>query len=284
MGFTMKIFVVFRRCLLLVLGVFCATDMAFAEGRYALVVGINVYSNVAQLQKAVNDARAMDKALIAAGFDVKLVEGPDQIGFLEAIAAFTSKVGPGDEAVVYYAGHGVEIDGRNYLLPSDVPAAGAGQEIVLTNRSISVEDLVDTLQQRGARISLFILDACRDNPFPRSGTRSIGGTRGLAPAPNAEGTFIFYSAGEGETALDQLFNGDPSPNSVFTRALLPLIAEPGLPLREVSRRVRSDVRQFTISWMGISVLRWRRWRLGWRRRTPVLRRGRTGCWWQGRMM
>jgi uncharacterized caspase-like protein len=243
----MSVVVAFRRCLLLVLGVICLTGMARAEGRYALVVGINDYANVVPLQKAVNDARAMKDALTTAGFDVQLVEGPDQIGFLEAIAAFTSKVGPGDEAVVYYAGHGVEIDGRNYLLPSDVPAAGAGQEIVLTNRSIAVEDLVDTLQQRGARISLFILDACRDNPFPRSGTRSIGGTRGLAPAPKAEGTFILYSAGEGETALDRLTDGDPNPNSVFTRALVPLIAEPGLPLREVSRRVRSEVRQMAMS-------------------------------------
>jgi uncharacterized caspase-like protein len=231
-------------CLAVLLG---STATASAEGRHALVVGIDTYQNVPSLQKAINDARAMKDALTTAGFDVQLVEGPDQIGFLEAIAAFTSKVGPGDEAVVYYAGHGVEIEGRNYLLPSDVPAAGAGQEIVLTNRSIAVEDLVDALQARGARISLFILDACRDNPFPRSGTRSIGGTRGLAPAPKAEGTFILYSAGEGETALDRLSDGDPNPNSVFTRALVPLIAEPGLPLREVSRRVRSDVRQMALS-------------------------------------
>jgi Caspase domain len=220
---------------------------ASAEGRHALVVGIDAYQNVPSLEKAVNDARAVQAALTTAGFKVQLVEGPDQIGFLEAIASFSASIGPGDEAVVYYAGHGVEIDGRNYLLPSDVPAAGAGQEIVLTNRSIAVETLVDALEARGARISLLILDACRDNPFPKSGTRSIGGTRGLAPAPKAEGTFILYSAGEGETALDRLTEGDANPNSVFTRALVPLIAEPGLPLREVSRRVRSDVRQMAMS-------------------------------------
>lgn len=231
-------------CLAVLLG---STATASAEGRHALVVGIDTYENVPSLQKAVNDARAVKAALTTAGFEVQLVEGPDQIGFLEAIASFSARIGPGDEAVVYYAGHGVEIDGRNYLLPSDVPAAGAGQEIVLTNRSISVQDLVDALQARGARISLLILDACRDNPFPRSGTRSIGGTRGLAAAPKAEGTFILYSAGEGETALDRLSNGDANPNSVFTRALVPLIAEPGLPLREVSRRVRSDLRQMALS-------------------------------------
>lgn len=241
---TLTVFRTVFLCLALSLGGIAA---AFAEGRHALVVGIDAYENVPSLEKAVNDARAVKAALKTAGFKVQLVEGPNQIGFLEAIAAFSASIGPGDEAVVYYAGHGVEIDGRNYLLPSDVPAAGAGQEIVLTNRSIAVQDLVDALQARGARISLFILDACRDNPFPRSGTRSIGGTRGLAAAPKAEGTFILYSAGEGETALDRLSNGDPNPNSVFTRALVPLIAEPGLPLREVSQRVRSDVRQMALS-------------------------------------
>ena len=246
-GFRMQIAVHLRALAIGLLLFLCSGPGLHAEGRHALVVGIDAYQNVPSLEKAVNDARAVKTALTTAGFEVQLVEGADQIGFLEAIASFSASIGPGDEAVVYYAGHGVEIDGRNYLLPSDVPAAGAGQEIVLTNRSISVQDLVDALQARGARISLLILDACRDNPFPRSGTRSIGGTRGLAPAPKAEGTFILYSAGEGETALDRLSNGDSNPNSVFTRALVPLIAEPGLPLREVSRRVRSDVRQMALS-------------------------------------
>jgi Caspase domain len=220
---------------------------ASAEGRHALVIGVDAYENVPSLKKAVNDARAVKSALETAGFEVQLVENPDQISFLEAIAGFSADIGSGDEAIIYYAGHGVEIEGQNYLLPSDVPAAAAGQEIVLTNRSIAVQDLVDALQARGARISLLILDACRDNPFPRSGTRSIGGTRGLAPAPKAEGTFILYSAGEGETALDRLSEGDQNPNSVFTRALVPLIAEPGLPLREVSRRVRSEVRKLALT-------------------------------------
>lgn len=246
-GGLMSLLNVFRRvffCVAILLG---GTAGVSAEGRHALVVGIDAYQNVTSLEKAVNDARAVKAALTTAGFEVQLVEGPDQISFLEAIAEFAAGIGPGDEAVVYYAGHGVEIDGRNYLLPSDVPAAEGGQEIVLTNRSIAVQDLVDALQARGARMSLFILDACRDNPFPRSGTRSIGGTRGLAPAPKAEGTFILYSAGEGETALDRLSTGDPNPNSVFTRALVPLISEPGLPLREVSRRVRSEVRQMALT-------------------------------------
>jgi uncharacterized caspase-like protein len=247
LGWMMQIFCAVRAFFLAGLLVMASAAVSLAERRHALVVGIDEYDNVATLKKAVNDARAVKAALVTAGFEVQLVEGADQISFLEAIAAFSASIGPGDEAVVYYAGHGVEIDGRNYLLPSDVPAAAPGQEIVLTNRAISVEDLVDALQQRGARISLLILDACRDNPFPRSGTRSIGGTRGLAPAPNAEGTFILYSAGEGETALDRLSDTDPNPNSVFTRALVPLIAEPGLPLREVSRRVRSEVRQMAMS-------------------------------------
>ncbi len=233
--------------LLMVASALGAPGVVHAQGRHALVVGIDTYVNVPSLQKARNDARVVGAALGTAGFTVQLVQDAGQIAFLEAIAAFTAKISPGDEAVVYYAGHGVEIDGRNYLLPADVPAAAPGQEIVLTNRSIAVETLVGALQSRGARITLLILDACRDNPFPRSGTRSIGATRGLTRAPAAEGTFILYSAGEGETALDRLSDTDANPNSVFTRALVPLISEPGLPLREVSRRVRSDVRQLALT-------------------------------------
>ena len=117
---SLKIFRTVCLCLAMLLG---AIATASAEGRHALVVGIDAYQNVPSLEKAVNDARAVKAALTTAGFQVQLVEGPDQIGFLEAIAAFSASIGPGDEAVVYYAGHGVEIDGRNYLLPSDVPLA-----------------------------------------------------------------------------------------------------------------------------------------------------------------
>jgi uncharacterized caspase-like protein len=90
------------------------------------------------------------------------------------------RVAPGDLALLYYAGHGIEVRGVNYILPTDVPSVVPGQESLLTGEAVPTEKIISDLQDRGARASVFVLDACRDNPFKTGTTRSLGGARGLA--------------------------------------------------------------------------------------------------------
>lgn len=219
---------------------------AAAETRHALIVGNDSYQELPALLKARNDARAVDAALRQTGFTTSLVLDAGQTPFLEAFSSFAQTINPGDVALFYYAGHGIEIDGQNYLLPTDAPDVTAGQELVLTNRAVPVASLLEALTRRGARASIFILDACRDNPFRGRTTRGLGGTRGLAPV-SADGTFILYSAGTGQAALDRLSESDDNPNSVFTRALVPLLTTPGLSIRDITNSVRSDVRRLARS-------------------------------------
>ena len=213
---------------------------AWAE-RWALVVGNDAYESLPSLQKARNDAQAVSAALTAQGFQVTLLTDAGRREMTRAVSDMAARITPGDETLFYFAGHGVEIAGRNYLLPADAPAAKPGDESFLTAESLAADDVLATLQARGAAISVMILDACRDNPFPREGTRSAGSARGLAPIAPPEGSFILFSAGAGQTALDGLGAGDGNPNSVFTRALLPLLARPDLTLPEVARLLRGEV-------------------------------------------
>jgi uncharacterized caspase-like protein len=217
---------------------------ATAERRLALAVGIDVYDNlpaVEQLQKAVNDARAMGAALRALGFEATVEENLPRLAFVRAWQKFLHRLQPGDTAALFFAGHGVEVGGLNYLLPRDVPKVVVGEDRVLAAASIRFNELMDDLSGRKVRVALFIVDACRDNPF-RDGTgRSVGGTRGLVRVEPAKGSFVMYSAGAGEQALDRLPGADASPNSVYTRTLLPILASPGLSLQEVALRVREQV-------------------------------------------
>jgi uncharacterized protein len=219
------------------------TQSARAQDRHAFVVGIDTYAELAPLLRARNDARAMAEALDIAGFRTELLLDVDERTMLDALATFSAGLNPGDEVVFFFAGHGVEIEGRNYLLPADIPLVGPGQELVVSRQALPVSDVIAEFRVRGVRISLLILDACRDNPFATQGTRSLGRTRGLGDEIPPEGTFILYSAGAGQSALDGLSRDDPDPNSVFTRVLVPRLTEPGLPLRDMVLEVRSEVRR-----------------------------------------
>ena len=227
---------------LLIFIISVAAQHAHAQTRHALVIGIDAYDHVEPLQKARNDARAVSAALERLGFVVITEIDPDRRQFNQALSAFSSQLEPGDEALFYFAGHGVEVAGRNYLLPADIPAARPGDEDFVTGEAIAVDRVLNMMQRRGARVSLLILDACRDNPFPTEGARSLGSSRGLARVDPTEGAFILFSAGTGQAALDRLSDNDLDPNSVFTRALLPRLLEPGLDIHSLARDVRRDVR------------------------------------------
>jgi uncharacterized caspase-like protein len=154
---------------------------ARAEKRVALVVGNNDYKNVPKLLKAVNDARTMGDTLKQLGFTVMIAENQNRQQFSETLLAFDRAIEPGDTAFFFYAGHGFEIAGQNYLLPTDVPAATEGQEELVRDASILADRVVERLQNKKARTSILVFDACRNNPFERSGTRAVAGGGGLAP-------------------------------------------------------------------------------------------------------
>src|SRR6185312_8041814 len=149
----------------------------------------------------------------------------------------------GDTVLFYFAGHGFAVDGTNYLLPVDVPAAGPGEEGIVRDASFAATGLSDRLQQKGAGTVILILDACRDNPFAVKGGRSIGLTRGLSRMDPTEGMFVLFSAGQGQSALDRLSETDSNPNSVFTRTLLKELEEPGLSMVQIAKRTQSQVKE-----------------------------------------
>ena len=173
---------------------------ACAEKR-AFVVGIDSYSNLngRQLQKARNDAKAIASALKEAGFAVVLGQDLTRSQFTAEWSSFLDTIGEGDEIAFFFAGHGVELGGRNYLIPSDIPAITPGRDEQIARESLSLQEFLSDIRGRKPRFSLLIIDACRENPFERAEFRSSGGRGGLANPEPPEGTFIMYSAGLGSS-------------------------------------------------------------------------------------
>src|SRR5438105_14281546 len=212
---------------------------AHAEKRVALVIGNNDYKNVPKLQKAVNDARAMGDTLKQLGFTVMVAESQTRQAFSQSLLAFDKAVDKGDTAFFFYAGHGFEIAGQNFLLPTDVPAATEGQEELVRDASVLADRIIERLEDRKARTAILVFDACRNNPFERAGTRAVAGRGGLAPMTQLpEGVFSIFSAGPRQTALDRLSNDDTNPNSVFTRTFAKELTQPGANLVQVAQRTR----------------------------------------------
>jgi len=221
---------------------------AQAAKRVALVIGNNDYKNVPKLQKAVNDARTMGETLKQLGFSVMLAENQTRQAFSETLLAFDKAVEPGDTAFFFYAGHGFEIAGQNFLLPTDVPAATEGQEELVRDASVLADRIIERLQNGKVRTAILVFDACRNNPFERAGTRAVAGGGGLAPmAQLPEGVFSVFSAGPRQTALDRLSNNDNNPNSVFTRTFARELLQPGENLVQVAQHTRRIVSEMAES-------------------------------------
>jgi caspase domain-containing protein len=229
---------------------------AHAEKRVALVIGNNDYKNVPKLQKAVNDARTMGDTLKQLGFSVMVAENQTRAAFSQTLLAFDAAVEPGDTAFFFYAGHGFEIAGQNFLLPIDVPAASEGQEELVRDASVLADRIIERLQNKKVRTAILVFDACRNNPFERSGTRAVAGGGGLAPMTQLpEGVFSVFSAGPRQTALDRLSNNDDNPNSVFTRTFAKELLQPGENLVQVAQHTRRLVAEMaeTVSHKQIPV-------------------------------
>ncbi|MCC6471204.1 MAG: SEL1-like repeat protein [Alphaproteobacteria bacterium] len=209
------------------------TAWAQAEKRVALVIGNATYKE-APLKNPVNDARAMAARLRQLNFDVIARENATRQEMASAVAEFAHKLGPDSAAVIYYAGHGIQARGRNFLIPID---ATLESETDLRFQAVDIGSLTDELEQAQSRVSFVILDACRNNPFER---RMRGGPRGLAAVDAARGSLIAYATAPGSVAADGA--GD---NGVYTAALLKALNEPGLKAEEVFKRVRIEVTQET---------------------------------------
>ena len=197
-------------------GIGLSPSPAAAQKRVALVIGNDSYTNVTPLRKAANDADRMAKTLKGLGFQVISATNQDRRGMSNSLSAFERTLGEGDTAFFFFAGHGFQIKGENYLLPTDVPLALAGEEEKVHENAFLARRIMERIREKGARTTVVVLDACRNNPFERAGTRSVGGAGGLA-AMSEEGAFVIYSASENQTALDYASDDDKDPNSVFTR-------------------------------------------------------------------
>jgi hypothetical protein len=204
--------------------------------RKALVIGNDLYRHVTRLDNARADARAMSQSLQTLGFNVTLALDQTERGLKETLRNFKSSVEGGDEVVVFYAGHGVQIGTTNYLLPVDI--AGQNEDQV-RDEAIQMQRILDDMQERRTGFLLMIVDACRDNPFKVAG-RTLGG-RGLAPTTAATGQMVIFSAGTGQQALDKLGADDKEPNGLFTRLFLREMERPGVSVDRVLRTVRTEV-------------------------------------------
>jgi hypothetical protein len=238
--------VLFARIVILLGVLIGVATPAQADRRIALVVGNDAYESISRLERAVIDATAVAQSLRAIGFEVMLATDVSRRELVRQLAEFNSRAQSSDLALFYYAGHGIEIRGANYILPIDVPPVKDGQETLLTSEALPTEKIVSDLQDRGARAVVLILDACRDNPFKRPGTRSVGGVRGLARSEPPEGVFVLYSAGVGQTALDRLSSADRDPNSVFTRVFLKEIERRDATMIEVAKATQVQVRSIAL--------------------------------------
>lgn len=229
---------------------------AQAQDRVALVIGNSKYVNVNLLPNAVSDARAMARALREIGFAVAEGYDADRNGMERQIREFLRSTAKARVALFFYAGHGLQVDGRNYLVPVDTKLDSASD---LRFATIELDNILENLNDT-SRANIIILDACRNNPFAQTlasrfgAARSVAVLSGLAGYSNlGTGTLIAYSTAPNAVALD----GTGS-NSPFTRALAKHIRMPGLEVRQMLTRVRADVAAETrgkqIPWDNSSLL------------------------------
>lgn len=205
------------------------------ERRIALVIGNSSYQAVSALPNPAKDAELVGEAMRRAGIDTTVVRDLDRAGMVNALKAFAEKADAADWAMIYYAGHGIEVAGTNYLIPVD---ARLRNERDIQDEAVTLQRLLSATE--GAhKLRLVVLDACRNNPFAQqmkmaSATRAV--SRGLARVEPGSGTLVVYAAKEGTTADD----GD-GVNSPFAASFARRVAEPGVEINMTFRLIRQDV-------------------------------------------
>ena len=207
-----------------------------AEQRVALVIGNSNYQNAMQLTNPGNDAQSMAQLLNQAGFEVIAATDLTQNDMVKVVQDFSDKVaarGPNTVAMVYYAGHGVQLEGENYLIPIDAKVSSPSE---LVKDSVRLVDVMATLEAIPSRVRIVVLDACRNNPFPSV----VDAGRGLAIVDAPNGSIVGYSTAPGTEAQDGSDGHSP-----YTSAFLRLAREPNLPIEKLFKRVRLEVNHTT---------------------------------------
>jgi hypothetical protein len=236
---------------------FMIPGVAHAEKRVALVIGNGAYANASHLSNPASDAADLAMVLRQIGFDVVDGVDLDKRGMEAKLLEFSDRLQNADIALFFYAGHGLQMAGRNYLIPVDARLESPARLSFETFDLRQVQDLMETQK----RVNVLILDACRNNPFAQTiagaawdSRRGVVG-RGLGPAEAAAGTLIAYATQPDNVALD----GVGQRNSPFTTALLRHVVTPGLEIRAMLTRVRADVvaatRDQQVPWDHSSLLR-----------------------------
>jgi hypothetical protein len=207
-----------------------------ADQRVALVIGNSNYQTAPKLANPGNDAHSMSQLLNSAGFEVTQATDLTRKDMVRVVQDFTAKIaerGPGTVAMIYYAGHGVQVEGENYLLPVDAKISSSYD---LDGNSLRLVDLMGTLDSISSRMRIVVLDACRNNPFPEVNDKG----RGLAIVDAPNGSIVGYSTAPGMEAADG--DGNHSP---YTSAFLNIAREPNLPIEQLFKRVRLEVNNAT---------------------------------------
>ncbi len=207
---------------------------AEAARRVALVIGNDAYIDLPSLNNAGTDARGVAAKLRQLGFDVILKLDIGRRNFGRAIAEFETKLGAADVGLVFYAGHGIQAGGRNYLIPAN---ARVEVEDDLPYEGVDSGHLLDAMKRAGSRLNIVIMDACRDNPLPRRSRSTARGLTVTAVPSGIKGTAIVYSAAPGQIAQD----GPKGGHGVFTGALLAVLDQPGLSLEQVFKETAKRV-------------------------------------------
>jgi hypothetical protein len=215
------------------------TQSAFAESRLALVIGQSAYRSVPALPNPANDARAVTQMLTDSGFEVSTAADLSQGQMREAVSDFAGKVaakGADTVALVFYAGHGLQIDGENFLVPIDIDPK---READIPIQAVRLNDILNTLTSVPSKMRILMLDACRNNPFPD--LKTAGSGLAIVDAKvGAPGTFLSFSTSPGAVAED----GSGS-NSPYTNALLAAGKEQNIPIEQTFKRVRLAVNKVT---------------------------------------
>jgi hypothetical protein len=224
------------RPLLLGATLLCAAAGAQAPGdiRVALVIGNAAYTGAPALANPVNDARAMSETLKSLGFSVLELRDGNKAQMAEAIERVRSSLrGKQGVGLFYYAGHGLQVDLRNYMVPVDARLSGAAD---VPKQTVDVGAVIDAFKAAGNRMNIVVLDACRDNPFGKD----LASGKGLAPVDAPSGTFLAYATAPGNVAED---GDDKSGNGLYTQYLLQELKKPQSRIEDVFKRVRFGVRK-----------------------------------------
>lgn len=226
--------------LIIPVSILFGSTASFAENRLALVIGQSAYKSVPALPNPANDARAVSPMLADSGFSVTSASDLSQDEMRTGISDFASEVaakGADTVALVFYAGHGLQIDGENYLIPVDIdPKREAGIPI----QAVRLNDILNTLTSVPSRMRILLFDACRNNPFPELSKTAGHGLAIVDAKVGAPGTFVSFSTSPGAEAED-----GSGANSPYATALLATAEEPGLPIEDTFKRVRLAVNKAT---------------------------------------